>query len=135
MVTSTDLESESTLLNQPDLLDSMIAEQEQPVALIAGDDDIAVEENTEPLTKAGSHHAAPPLPEPAELISSGMNFLNGLFNTFSSPEATQKLVSSIVQNDPETGKTYLKIPVENEAVVGNALNLIGQLFSMVQKVK
>lgn len=135
MVTPTDLESESTLLNQPDLLDSMIVEQEQHVALIEGDDDISVEENTEPLTKAGSHHIAPPLPEPAELISSGMNFLNGLFNTFSSPEATQKLVSSIVQKDPDSGKTFLKIPVENEAVVSNALNVIGQLLSMVQKVK
>jgi len=55
--------------------------------------------------------------------------LGKLAQTLSSPEATQQLVSSIVQKDEKDGKTYLKIPVENEKVIENALTLLGGLFS------
>ncbi len=77
---------------------------------------------------------APPVPpEPFDLISKGLGFFSGLAQTFSSPEATQKLVSSLVDKDPATGKTYLKIPVENEKMVSDALNLFGQLFKALGK--
>lgn len=72
-------------------------------------------------------------PEPAELIAKGLGFLSGLAQTFSSPEATQKLVSSLVDKDQHSGKTYLKIPVDNEKVVADALNLFGQLFMAFKK--
>jgi superfamily II DNA/RNA helicase len=134
-VLSADVESESMLLNQPESLESVKTEYEQPAEMIPGDDDIVEEEKTEPVAIHSGSHEVPPAPEPTELIGSGISFLNGLFSTFSSPEATQKLVSSIVQKDPDTGKSFLKIPVESEAVVSNALNIIGQLFSMVQKIK
>lgn len=134
-VQSADFESESILLNQPESIETVQTKADYQEEFIPGDDDIAMEEHSEQVVKAAGSHEVPPAPEPAELISSGMNFLNGLFSTFSSPDATQKLVSSLVQTDPDTGKSYLKIPVENEAVVSNALNVIGQIFSMVQKMK
>lgn len=68
---------------------------------------------------------AVPVPEPAELISKGLGFLSGLAQTFASPDATQKMVSTLVDKDPVSGKTYLKIPVDNEQVVTDALNLFG----------
>jgi superfamily II DNA/RNA helicase len=135
IVPSVEIESESILLNQPDQADTVESEHELSEDLIVGDDDVAVEEKPGVITVAADRHEAPSPPEPTELISTGINFLNGLFNTFSTPEATQKLVSSIVQKDSETGKSFLKIPVENEAVVSNALTVIGQLFSMMQKTK
>lgn len=64
-----------------------------------------------------------------ELIRSGVNFFSGLAQTLSSPEKTQELVQSIVQTDAETGQTYLKIPVENAAVVENAVKLLGGLLA------
>jgi hypothetical protein len=72
-------------------------------------------------------------PDPAALIAGGFNFLSGLAKTFSSPEATQKLVASLVDKDPASGKTYLKIPVENEKVVADVMNLFGQLFKAFEK--
>ncbi len=78
-------------------------------------------------------HSSALAPEPAELIARGLGFFSGLAQTFSSPEATQKLVSSMVDKDPHSGKTYLKIPVDNEKVVADALNLFGQLFKAFKK--
>jgi len=42
-------------------------------------------------------------------------------------------VSTLVEKDPASGKTFLKIPVENEQVVTDALNLLGQLFNAFRK--
>ena len=66
---------------------------------------------------------------PVDLIQTGLSFLGKLTQTLSSPEATQQLVSSIVQKDEKDGKTYLKIPVENEKVIENALALFAGIFT------
>jgi superfamily II DNA/RNA helicase len=111
---------------------------------IPGDDDVSTPE-TEMVVAQPSHDTEPPdlfteiastsseAPDPATLIAGGLGFLSGLAKTFSSPEATRKLVSSLVDKDPSSGKTYLKIPVENEKVVADALNLFGQLFQAFGK--
>ncbi len=66
---------------------------------------------------------------PQELIQTGVSFFSGLAQTLSSPEKTQELVQSIVATDEQTGQTYLKIPVENAAVVENAVRLLGGLLA------
>jgi len=66
---------------------------------------------------------------PADLIQTGVSFFAGLVQTLSSPQKTQKLVQSIVAKDEQTGQTYLKIPVENTAVVENAFKLLGGLLA------
>ena len=63
------------------------------------------------------------------LITQGISFIGGLAKTLSSPESTKKLMDSIIEKDNQTGKSYLKIPIENDAIVTNALKLIGQLFN------
>lgn len=70
---------------------------------------------------------APPS-SPQELVSMGVSFLSGLSQTLSSPEKTAELVNSLVQKDESTGQTYLKIPVQNQEVVSNALQVLGALF-------
>ena len=70
---------------------------------------------------------------PEQLIQNGISFLSGLARTFSDPEATQKLVSTLVQKDEGDGKTYLKIPVENEKTVENILTLFGNLVKQMGK--
>ncbi len=64
---------------------------------------------------------------PEQLIQDGISFISGLVKTFSDPEATRKLVSTIVKKDDSDGKTYLKIPVESEKTVENVLTIIGNL--------
>jgi len=70
---------------------------------------------------------------PAELVNLGMSFLGRLSETLTNPEATQKLISTIVQKDETDGKTYLKIPVENQKMVENAFALFAGLIGVVKK--
>ncbi len=76
----------------------------------------------------GALRSSPPA-TPQELVQSGISFLSGLAQTLSSPEKTKELVETLVATDEETGQTYLKIPVENAAVVENAVKLLGGLLS------
>ena len=127
-----DIDAESVELGQPESLEVTIAQPENATTQnIPGDDDVPVSDGIE--TPESSGDKAQNVPEPAELIAKGFGFLSGLAQTFASPEATKNLVSSLVDKDPSTGKTYLKIPVENEKVVADALNLFGQLFKAFGK--
>ena len=98
---------------------------------IAGDDDIVPVETITtdretfslPVAASSSTH-----PEPQDLLSGGLRFLSGLAQTLSSPEATQRLVSSIVERDEKTGRSYMKIPVDDQQTVVNVMNMFGQLF-------
>ena len=66
---------------------------------------------------------------PERLVQQGLSFLSGLARTLSSPEATQKLVDSIIEEDKETGQTTLRIPVPDKESVTGILNLFGKLLS------
>ena len=63
------------------------------------------------------------------LESVGKAEVKGLAQALSSPETTQKLVDSIVEEDKETGQTSLRIPVPDKESVTNILNLFGKLLS------
>jgi hypothetical protein len=94
-----------------------------------GDDDIK-QTDKEIIEPAG------PLPEtgsPAELVNMGMTFFGRLSETLSNPEATRKLISTIVQKDETDGRTYLKIPVENQKIVENAFALFAGLLQGLKK--
>ena len=81
---------------------------------------------------SNSDNQAPPA-SPQDLISMGVNFLSGLTQTLSSPEKTAELVNSLVEKDQQTGQTYLKIPVQNQEVISNALQVLGALFGGLKK--
>lgn len=66
---------------------------------------------------------------PEQLVQQGISFLSGLARTLSSPEATRKLVDSIVEEDKETGQATLRIPVPDKESVTGILNLFGKLFA------
>ncbi|MBC6993973.1 SNF2-related protein [Neolewinella lacunae] len=79
---------------------------------------------------AGSNASdgAAPAESAASLVSEGVGFLERLTRTLSDANATQDLVNSITETDTATGKTYLKIPVDSQATVSNALRLLGGLL-------
>ncbi len=90
--------------------------------ILPGDDDIKPEN-----TNVNEHDSS------TELIKMGVNFFSKLADTLANPEETQKLLSTIVQKDEKDGKAYLKIPVENEKVVENVLNLFAGLMGQMKK--
>jgi len=82
----------------------------------------------------GAHiERKPETGSPAELVQIGMSFFGRLTETLANPEATQKLISTIVQKDDTDGKTYLKIPIENQKVVENAFALFAGLLGGLKK--
>jgi superfamily II DNA or RNA helicase len=96
--------------------------------------------NTQPGRAAGQTEAGGNAMRPAaladnpqELVSAGLSFLSGLGETLASREKTQALVASITETDAQTGQTYLKIPVQDQAVVQNAMQMLGNLFAAFGK--
>ena len=107
--------------------DDHIEEKEQQhdtplIPSFLGDDDEIQPEEAGEKTPAGQG-------TPADLIQTGLSFLGKLTQTLNSAEATQQLLSEIVQKDEKDGKTYLKIPIENEKVIVNALTLFAAIFN------
>lgn len=68
----------------------------------------------------------------AQLVSSGFSFLGKLAETLADKESTEKLVKSFVSKD-NSGKTYLKIPVESEKIVENVFLSLGNIFKAFGK--
>ncbi|MDR2968951.1 MAG: DEAD/DEAH box helicase [Tannerellaceae bacterium] len=66
---------------------------------------------------------------PEQLLRQGFSFLGGLVRTLSSPEATRKLLDSIVEEDRETGQAALRIPIPDKECVAGILNLFGKLLT------
>ncbi len=132
-----DIESQSAMEEETaEIAPPPAADQQKPGAPalptpIMGDDDVP-----EPLERApekgkparqGQHNGTTPN-TPQELMQSGISFLRGLAQTLNSPEKTQHLINSLTDKDPHTGQAYLKIPVQDEAVVSNVLQVLGGLF-------
>jgi superfamily II DNA or RNA helicase len=108
--------------------------EDEEVDFIAGDDDVApIDSVTSQLEPAPPQTDIPSgYPDPQDLLAGGLRFLSGLAQTLSSPEATEQLVSSIVERDETTGRSYMKIPIDNQQTVVNAINILGQLFRGVK---
>ena len=76
-----------------------------------------------------SHQQPRSSTRPQQLIEQGVSFFSGLTETLKSPEATRELVNNLVESNPETGETMLKIQVPNKDVVIQMLELVGKMFS------
>ena len=95
------------------------------------DDDFKPQQPSAHKGVAAVNNAPQPQQEltPQELLAQGISFFSGLVKTLQSPEATQKLVDSIVETDTSTGQSHLKIPVPDKETVGTILGAIGKLFA------
>ena len=65
---------------------------------------------------------------PEALVAQGVKFFSGMAKALQSPEATHRLVDSIVKTDEVTGKTHINIPVESKESVLQVLSVISKLF-------
>lgn len=69
-----------------------------------------------------------PSATPEELVTQGVSFLSGLAQTLQSPEATERLVNTLVETNEQTGESILRIPVPDKQTVTSLLSLVGKLF-------
>jgi len=68
-----------------------------------------------------------------EMTQAASDLFKTLTTLLTDKKKTETVVSSFVQKDAQTGKPYLKIPLENEQLVSNALNALQGLFSVFNK--
>lgn len=71
---------------------------------------------------------ASPEISPEQLVSQSIHLFGAFARTLSSPEATEKLVDSLMETDNETGRTSLKIPVPDRDTVVSVMGAIGKLL-------
>ncbi len=108
-----------------EIADETTASTPHESAAFPGDDDVNQPE-PEPAINTSSSKPA------HELIQTGIHFLAQLGKTLKDPQATRDMINSITQKD-ETGRVFLKIEVENEEVINDAVQALGTLFGVFLK--
>ena len=83
--------------------------------------------NVTPTHGHSSRSANPSTPK--ELVHAGRTFFQGLADTLKSPEATRQLVEELVEEDPETGATHIKIAIPDKKSVEVLLGFFGSLLA------
>jgi superfamily II DNA/RNA helicase len=69
----------------------------------------------------------------SELFSIAESLLDTFAKTFTDKQKTETFFSSLIQKDTSTGKSYIKIPVENSGVVQKATEAFASLLSIFKK--
>ena len=96
-----------------------------PASLAANAED---EGETAELAESRAPSASP---DAGELLSRGVSFLSDLSQALSEPGGAERLVAALSDTDPKTGRTYLKIPVEDKASAIGAITALASLFSAI----
>ncbi|MEO6166151.1 MAG: DEAD/DEAH box helicase [Chitinophagales bacterium] len=92
------------------------------------DDDIATTKDAMPAPEVAESKPA----GDSDLIETGLSFMSQLLKTLSDKDATETLARNLTEKDSKTGKTYLKIPVESESTITNAITLLSGLFKALK---
>ena len=105
------------------------AAEEGEAEELAGRIGLVIEEDTAGPATAGHAPNITSHVEPQELVAKGISFLADLSRSLAAPGGAEELIASLSETDPDTGKTYLKIPVESSAAAAEALSALAGLFS------
>ncbi len=123
-VSAGDVEEKSDVAPDSDLQSELeFTDDEQPGGMLF---ESAINKVEQPEERAAQ--SVPEVTSPEQLVQQGMSFFTGLAKVLSSPEATEQLVNSLVDEDKETGQTMLKIPVPDKESVTNILKLFGSML-------
>lgn len=101
-----------------------------------GDESREASHDHDESSRAESSHAESSKPvsspedadSPEALVAQGVKFFSGIAKALQSPEATHRLVDSIVKTDEATGETHINIPVESKESVLQVLSVLSKLF-------
>lgn len=121
-ITKQDSEQEAILAEENEESSSAltIPEIKEEEVWMPQDDDIKAD-------ALSSENSGPEQPA-SELLQTGIKFMRELGNVLSDPNAARQLAQSITEKDPQSGKTYLKIQVDSEAVVHGLMQFLGGLL-------
>ena len=101
--------------------------KKESAASFTNDDDIKISPVAQPIEIPFAD------PQASNFLNTASSFITQLTNVLSDSSATDNLIKSLTRKDEATGQTFLQIPVENEAVVKNAVALLAGLFGGLKK--
>ena len=82
-----------------------------------------------PSTSAPASEQEPD-PDPAvDVVRQGVSFITGLVEVLKDPQASKRMVDTLVTEDKETGKASLNIPVKDKESVMQFVSLLGKLLN------
>lgn len=91
--------------------------QEPPVAEVT-EERVSEPENPDPAATPGV----------SDVIQEGLSFFTNLATILQNPESAKALVDELVDEDKDTGKTTLRIPVKSKDTVMQFVNLLGNII-------
>jgi SNF2 family DNA or RNA helicase len=136
--TSEEVEEKVAPSIEPEEIEAKKSKQEirESPELPFDDEDDKIEQEESSITPSEHQdtmkQATTGIEDPNEMIAQGIRFFSSFARTLASPEKTQALVDTLVEQDPETGQTSLRIPVPDKESVVNVLNLFGKILGGVQ---
>ncbi len=136
--TSEEVEEKVAPSIEPEEIEAKKSEQEirESPELPFDDEDDKIEQEESSITPLEHQdtmkQATTAVEDPNEMIARGIQFFSSFARTLASPEKTQALVDTLVEQDPETGQTSLRIPVPDKESVVNVLNLFGKILGGMQ---
>ena len=77
--------------------------------------------------------APPPSMDLNDLFKTGISFLEKMSHAISEGNSLQPVISSFIEKDKDTGKSFLKIPVPDEDTISKALSTFGKLLQGLRK--
>ena len=86
------------------------------------------EETSDVVTDPVSEDDTADVPDSEALIGQGISFLGGLMKTLKDPDASKRLVDTLVKEDPATGQAAINIPVSGKETVLQFVSLLGKLL-------
>lgn len=125
-------EEERNTSEEGTLSETMIPDLEQEADRINGGQLITAFGANE--NEAGASNGAEPaaffreIDSPEQLVSQSLLLLGAFARTLSSPEATARLVDTLIETDQTTGKTAIKIPVPDRDSVVQGLAAFSKLL-------
>ena len=70
---------------------------------------------------------------PYDLFKTGISFLEKMSHAISEGDSLQPVISSFIEKDKDTGKSFLKIPVPDEDTISMAVSAFGRLLQGLRK--
>lgn len=108
-------------------LEKVFTEEKEKATQAFDDDDIKQAPEATPVAESATAN------QTNNLLQTASSFITQLTHVLNDAKTTENLVQSLTRKDEISGQTYLQIPVENEAVVKNAITMLAGLFKGITK--
>src|SRR3972149_5809745 len=112
---------------------NMVAKAVEPLEQTQQPLSVETPVSTPPLPADSSKPPAPETQDLNDLFKTGISFLEKLSHAISEGNSLKPALSSFIEKDKDTGKSFLKIPLPDEDTITKAVSAFGRLLQGLRK--